>query len=216
MEVDKKTDHAHNSLQTNMTTLPFLEWLHNQFGVLSSTVCYARTPEKGAEYNRLHGFGGSCKAENYRHVYRWSTKTHPFLNDYLNRWYGCEGEKKFPNDVELSPITLLVWYVCDGGLHFVDDYNHFRSVALSNICQNHRFDYLEGLFSDIGLGIYTDGSHIHINREDTDQFFNHIGSPPTDFDAGFKYKWQYQDSSEYRRLKNIHDSQPYQDEDEGL
>lgn len=178
-----------NLFRVDSTTKPFLKWVSNKFDGLSNKI-YMRKGE-----------------ENYLKNYRWTTKHTPELNTVLDKWYISKGESQIPSEISLTPLILKMWYCSDGGLDYNDGY--FNRIQIRNRSQENASDFFSSLFEDIGFDIFYSSERIRVPRNDTERFFDYIGEPPTASQAGFAYKWQYQDYDEYQRLKNIHDKQNY-------
>ena len=56
------------------------------------------------------------------------TKQSPIFSEYYNKWYGS-GKKKVPEDLELTPLLIAVWF-CDDG-HARVRYGKFPSIRIS-------------------------------------------------------------------------------------
>ncbi|MCA1607729.1 MAG: hypothetical protein LC775_20200 [Acidobacteria bacterium] len=72
----------------------YVDWLHNQFKEFVSTPPRAR------------------KGNGNRIAYRFVTRSLPQLTPYFHQFYGF-GKKSVP-EVELSPLSLAVWFMDDG------------------------------------------------------------------------------------------------------
>jgi hypothetical protein len=57
----------------------------------------------------------NAKEERYHDTYIIWTRTHPYFEDLRERWYP-DGDKQFPDDLELTPLRAKLWYLCDGYL----------------------------------------------------------------------------------------------------
>lgn len=202
-----KTHDSNNVFQSQMMTKPFLEWVSKELGSHALPVrdfCY--TPERSAEKHRESGFRPNANADDYHHRYEFRTRSHPFLNDFLNRWYVNKSEIYFPEDIKLTPTILNVWYCCDGGLQYPKSKGH---ITINNRNQLHRVSYFEDLFGDIGFNVSVSSGQIRLSNAETPELLDYMGESPTDVESGFQYKWECRDIDEYQRLKEVHDSQPY-------
>lgn len=203
-------ENQNNAFRVTSMTKPFLEWLSEELGVLGREVKKSpKSPEDTARDNRERGFHDG-NAKDYAQLYVMRTRAHPFLNEFLDRWYTDSGIQ-FPNDIELTPTILKMWYVSDGSVKI---YPYPNGVQISNTTQENREEYFTELFKEIGIDLYFTDTKVNIIQDQTEQFFEYIGNSPTDSDAGFKYKWQHNDVDEYQKLKEIHDAQPYNDRDD--
>lgn len=190
-----------------MITKPYLEWLQRQFGVLSNTISKCEPPSKAAQHLR-DTLGVNADADNCSWGFTLQTKPHPEL-EFCEDWgYTEDGfESHFPDDISLTPMILKIWYIGDGNLHF--NKGEFRQVEIKVVEQGHRIKYLMSLFNDVGFDVGVSSNTIRIPHGQTEQFFDYIGEPPTASQAGFAYKWQYQDHDEYKRLYETMKEQPY-------
>jgi len=176
--------------QALMIAEEFLEWLDNELGWLSTGTHLHTTAEESAKDNRDRNFGPNAKAENYHNIYRLLSRTHPDLSE-LSDWYAT-GKKVFPDDIELTPNVLKMWYVGDG--HYADKgtSNHI-SIAMSN--EIDRRNNIEQLFENIGFEVgnwriaeRNNGSKrcsLRFHADESQQLFDYMGNPPD----GFAYKW---------------------------
>lgn len=140
-----------------MVTEEFIEWLQLELQPFSSKISVRET-------------------EN-RDLYRLTTTPHKYFEE-LRDWYES-GEKRYPNDLSLTPLILKTWYVTDGTIS-----NGYPRIAASN--ESDRPEYLCSLFNDLPFDVKFDGEKdIQVDANDTEDFFNYIGSPP----PGFEYKW---------------------------
>lgn len=185
----------------NNTTLPYLKWVKDQFGSLVSDILFSQTP-KEARIAIQQSFGKSCDCMG---GFTLRTRSHPELT-FCEDW-GRGENTYFSDNLTLTPMMVKIWYASDGSLNYKEgDFSH---ISITNWNQIDRVEYLTSLFKDIGFDVGISSNKISISVSQTERFFEYIGEPFTDSDAGFKYKWQHHDYEEYNRLKNIHDSQPY-------
>jgi hypothetical protein len=118
---------------------------------------------------------------NEQVAYQCATTVHPKLKEF-REWYSS-GQKVFPESIKLTPTVLKMWWVSDGHLH---DYHKNTYPVITSLNEIEHKQKLESYFNDIGIGIrrFT-WKDIVIEYDDTDAFFDHIGSPP----PGFEHKW---------------------------
>jgi len=177
--------------RTNMIAKPFLEWLDDEFGWLSTGVRLDRTAEEGAKQCRDSGFSPDANVNNYSDVYRLHSRSHPDLQS-LADWY-VTGKKVFPEDIELTPTVLKMWYVSDGSYDNTDSNNYIK-IGMSN--EIDRRDNIEQLFENVGFEISNwnisvrkrDGSErceAQFTVEESRRLHEYMGEPPD----GFEYKW---------------------------
>jgi len=174
----------------------YLDHLYSNFGILSNRVFKVMSAKESANKNKQNGFSPNAKEENYSDVYRFSTVSHPNLDNF--DWYK-EEKKVWPSDINLSPTTLKHWYVCDGCFHSSEN-TQYISISLNNEIGNDRkiTSYFNGadiptpsnyttFERDCGRKDYS----LQFTRSDSEKLFEYMGDPLPDFE----YKWP----EEYRK-----------------
>jgi len=138
----------------------FTLWLSNELEV--STVRFEKKLDK----------------DNHNTVYTLRTQSHDYFNQ-LSDWYSS-GEKVYPNDLELTPTILKMWYISDGSLS-----DSGPIITCWN--ESERSNFLMSLFSEIDLDVtwQSGNSNIYIRKSSQQDFFEYMGSPV----PGFEYKW---------------------------
>jgi len=53
------------------------------------------------------------KGKGVRIAYRFTTRSLPMFTKY-HSWFYVNGKKRVPNDIDLSPLSLAVWFMDDG------------------------------------------------------------------------------------------------------
>ena len=154
-------------IQAHMNTKPFLEWLDEEFQHNSLSTGVRRAHEGGTE-------------SHPNPSYRWQTRSHPKF-EYFAEWYSG-GNKDFPDDLHLTPLSAKVWYCCDGSLKYTDGLPY---VWIANSDQSHRADYLESLFQKHGFDPSFSSETLKFSGKNRERFFEWIGDPL----PGFEYKW---------------------------
>jgi hypothetical protein len=172
-------------LQVRMIKEQFLEWFDSQFGVLTTGVTKIRTSEEQAENSRKSGFTTEVNEENYHDLYMCNTRSLPGLEPYAE-WYDS-GEKQYPGDLELTPLTLKMWYVTDGNLAHREQKRKPMMIGCSN--ESSRGDFLLSLFEDMPFSPRFDGTNLWFGVDDTDEALDWMGAAP----PGFGYKWNQND-----------------------
>lgn len=177
---------TNSHFRVRMTSRSFLEYLDDEFGVLSKGVYLARDAErqyKSAAKNRSSGRQGfvTVNRENYNDLFGFRSCSHPEL-DELRGWYET-GEKRFPDDLTLTPTIAKTWYVCDGWLADEDDSRPRIMIKTSN--EADRADYLTNLFADAGFDAGFSRYSVQIPTAETVRLFEWMGEPL----PGFEYKW---------------------------
>jgi len=171
-----------------MTNKEYLKFLKEEFGELGKDVFLKQTSEESAEAMRKNGLRPNAKAENYKPVYRWGTRSHSKLH-YFREWYKESG-KVIPEDVNLTKTVLKHWYVCDGSLK---TNGNFYCVSIALTEQRNNREAINKLFEKAGLPAPiwrerdADNKRTEIcwNKEASAELLDYMGSPP----PGFEYKW---------------------------
>lgn len=107
-------------------------WLDDCMGWLSTGVSHVRTPEESARNMEVSGLNGekySANTDNFSDMYEVYTRRHPNFSVFMD-WYNS-GEKVWPENIDLTPTTLLFWYVSDGDYN-VYGTNNYISIAMKN------------------------------------------------------------------------------------
>lgn len=140
---------------------------------------------------QLYPLGGNLRKEDDMWVV--SLYTTPFIHELREKWYP-NGEKRFPDGLELTKEMVRMWYVCDGGLVWDEDRCYGACIVSWN--EKDRIDFICNLFRDLGLEPrHNSGNQAYVFP--VDEFLDFIGSPP----PGFEYKWESDSRVEYERLK---------------
>lgn len=175
-------------LRVRMTNEQFLRHLSNELGVLSTDVYLERTAQEQvaqARKNKNSGMEsfGTVNNSEYSSLYGVRTMSHPDLRQFVP-WYST-GEKRFPEDLELTPNITRMWYVCDGWLGKDSKSGDSDRAMIKASNESDRVDYLLGLLDEAGFEAGFSREEIQISAHDTHRFLQWIGSHP----PGFEYKW---------------------------
>lgn len=169
--------------RVRMTNREFLSHLDDSFGVLSTGVFLDRDAE--CQYRQAaesdHRKFTVVNRGEYNDLYGLRTRSHPQLSE-LKRWYDT-GEKRFPNDLTLTPTVAKMWYVCDGWL--AKEKDHRPRVMIKATNEANRATYLQQLFGKQGFDPHFTRTELQFTADETAEFLEWIGSPP----PGFSYKW---------------------------
>lgn len=154
------------SLQMQNTNKRYVMWLKSQFETVNVNVSYA-----------------DSRGENLSPIWTLNTSAHEYFKG-MESWYNS-GQKRYPDDLSLTPIILNNWYSCDGGI-----VNNGYSARI--YCKNEidRVDFLYRIFDDIDIypTIYTSDSRCEIDfrSDEKSKLFDYMGSPL----PGMSYKWE--------------------------
>ncbi len=134
---------------------------------------------------------GNIDEKHPNYLYNITTLTHPDIVHQAERWYsGPNQTKKVPPDVRITPTSILLWYLGDGSLMYLERYNtyvvRFATCAFSvNEVENILMPKLRSL----GLDCSRDESKndIRVKAASIGRFFDIIGhkSPISCYDYKF-------------------------------
>jgi len=157
-------------MEITNTNKRFLEWLDRELDWLSVSV------------KHKHDLGDNP-------CYRLTITRHPWLEE-LSLWYET-GNKEFPKDLEITNTVAKMWYVCDGGIRWTDEYAY---ASIRAVNESNRGDILQSFFD-----FETTFSDNYVNFwSDTRNFLNWLGEPV----PGFEYKWETDNFEKYKSLKD--------------
>jgi hypothetical protein len=162
----KRRENSPAQVRAEMTNPKFLSWLYREMGELSASVYNYRTAEENAMRN------GDDSPYGYNDSYHYITRTAPCFNSFAE-WY--DNDKTWPTELELTPTSLSILYVCDGTLSG-------KTPSISCVKEQYRPEYVKSLFESMGIGASMRGHHIRLEK---DSFFETVGGPI----EGFEYKW---------------------------
>lgn len=181
----------------------FMEWFNWRVGDIGVEV---REVEEYLEDKRKRlPSGWNSENMNLHKIYRWSTITHPEMNNIFSRWI-TDREKKFPKNLDLNPIKTCIWYCGDGGLNWSNKCSASASIATVNESDN--INNIHGAFKRIGfhpsidqrVGNNSGGEHIYSNIrfsvDETKRLLGYMGGPP----PGMEYKWEIDSFDKYKKL----------------
>lgn len=178
-----------------MTNRTFLQWLSNELGWLASDVRKKKTAVEIADGCR-NSLDRNTQAKDCVDSYGIHTRPHPQLRGFTE-WYST-GEIVFPTDLQLTPTSLAMWYVSDGGLSWQHERTHIM-VRFASVNESERpqsiINMLEGCDFTVQHG--KGSNEFYIPQREVDDFFEYIGDPV----PGFAYKWAYEECDRYDRLK---------------
>ena len=151
----------------------FIEWVYNELQPYSQQKDIRSDAEgrrKRLENNPLIDYHPGIK-----NIYHYYTRRNEFFTELRDTWYG-QGQKEFPKELDLTPMKLKIWYVCDGSLT-----DSIPSITATN--EEERIHRLLDKFEEIGIEARKYRDKIIV--EDSDRFFSYIGDPI----PGYEYKW---------------------------
>lgn len=163
----------------------YLEYLHHKFGELSSAppklhITGSELLERNGDHFNIN------EGSEYQDQYRWQTRANPNLKRYCD-WYK-EGEKVWPDNIDLTPTTLKHWYCGDGNYNNIGT-NDYISIGVNNERGNK--EKINNMFKKAGLpepnrwNVSDKKVEIVWNKVESMDLINYMGEPID----GYEYKW---------------------------
>lgn len=160
----------------------FLEHLNNELQWLTTGVTEGRSAGEKAKDNRKRGFGENPSEERYSDQYQLNGRRHPGLNRW-KAWYES-GEKRFPDNLELTPTIIKYWFVTDGSSQHRD--GRYPEIRIHTINEGDRIEWVASLFEPFGLDPRPVEKGLYFGPDDTRELYELMGDPI----PGFEYKWK--------------------------
>lgn len=138
------------------------------------------------------------KIDGKNDVYHFNTKKLGLFSDIWSKWYAKQDNKYYkyyiPNDLKLTPLICLVWYIGDGGLRTRTINRNYSSQTLSLATNNFKKECIEDILipqlssfdAYIESTVKKDQYLTTIPRRKIKDFLDYIGECPFD---EYKYKW---------------------------
>jgi len=172
-------------LVVQCTKREYLERLDSIFGNISSGE--PRLHITGEKLKKKYGdWLGASKDSEYSDQYRWQTRGIPGLSEFSS-WYGDSG-KVYPEQIELTPMTLTHWY-CGDGNYNNNGTNNYISIGVSN--EKTEKEKIENMFERKGLprpnrwSEYENKAEIVWNVNESKRLMEYMN----DSYDGYEYKW---------------------------
>lgn len=143
----------------------FIAWLADFFGPLVGSI-------SKSEYTDGDG-----------KIWTVGFRSAPYLKEYVE-WYNS-GQKRFPENLTLTPTIAKMWYVCDGGI-CKGEKKKWNRVQFSVSNEEDRGDYLCNLFKEHGFEPTLTHHTLRFNRDESKRLLKWMGDPL----PGFGYKWE--------------------------
>lgn len=142
---------------------------------------------KRHKYGPVHYETFSPQTKKVYSGYQFDTQHNIIFYEWRQKWYP-ESKKIVPRDLELTPLTCLLWYIGDGSLS-----NNYITLY-TNGFSNEDVDFLIKKLYNLSFQPYKGYSHllpiIIIPRRQVKNFLNYIGECPV---ISYDYKWDYKD-----------------------
>ena len=177
-----------------MINKDFLEWVDSKLGSLSTGVKLKFSAETKAKLAEEDPHIQTLNPENYSDIYKLRTRRHPYFRK-LREWYSS-GCKRFPDDLELTPLITKMWFVCDGSLT-KSTHNKYTATEQAYFYTSNESDRIEDIadyFRDLGLTPFCHPECIRFRKSDTRWLLDWMGSSPD----GFEYKFTLENEASTR------------------
>jgi len=149
-----------------MSNREFLEYIDSKLGWLSAGV---------NKYKSQQGRG--------KDMYSLQTMCHPTLDTLRDKWY--DNGKSVPENMNMTPRKVKLWYVCDGNLDWGGDGCRRPAPKFSIHTLSEYRESLGEYLSRNGVRYTINKSGVRVSADSADDFFSFIGEPA----IGFEYKW---------------------------
>lgn len=193
----KNKNVGNTSIEIKMINKEFLLYIDDLFGIKSTGVKQKHTSDEIAE--NLHDKSPVSQDCDFNDQYVLVTRNLPDLNPFRN-WYSC-GEKRIPDEKEITSTMMKYWYVCDGGLSWNKETESVRA-QLTSTNESDRLPKIADIVEvECGVrpSVYSD--RIMFKPTETQSFLSWIGDPV----PGFEYKFEVTSLSRYeRKIRNTY------------
>lgn len=124
------------------------------------------------------------------------TYTNQIFTKYYNEWYFNNKKKILPNNIILTPLTCLIWYIGDGGI-IKSNRSEYIKLATQNFSKEQQEQILLPQLKNFEASLvkndkekYTNEQqyYIYIPHRKEKDFLNYIGECPF---SDYQYKWDY-------------------------
>lgn len=180
----KRYEDRHSAFVVTSIQKEYLEHLMDEFGVFSNSIKVSHTAEETAENLQKTGFSPNATPENCETCYQLHSRYLPTFTKLRNRFYN-DGEKRFPTDLDLSPIIVRYWFAGDGTIYAPADQGDPK-ILIYCYAEEGREKYLKSLFREIGFDPRVSSGSIRFDATQTEKLFDYMGREPV---PGYEYKW---------------------------
>lgn len=155
----------------------YLDWLTNLFESEGFST------QRG-EHMKREDREGWNDTMNYK---MWTLNYTSLLDEY-QRWYP-NGEKRVPDDIEISPLTLRHWYIGDGSYSVRDCGFEEIKLCTYGFTDSGRTRLVRELES-AGIQTNVQGSGVlYVTADSRERFFEYMAPPPGELEDVYGYKW---------------------------
>lgn len=133
------------------------------------------------------------KTNNAYTSYKLRTKQHEDFTKEYYRWYGLNNHKEIPNDLILTPLICLIWYIGDGTLSKCKRRGQELRLCTNSFNKQKLEQVLIPQLQDFDAylrHVYNEQYHIIIPHRSINMFLQYIGDCPIE---EYKYKWNFEE-----------------------
>jgi hypothetical protein len=159
----------------------FIQWIDETLGILSLGYSLNNSAKGQKQRADDQGYLDVKEHHEFNDTYRLRTRAHTYFQD-LRKWYDG-GSKSVPENSELTPLKVKMWYVCDGSLVKSDKQRPHSRIYTSK--SEEEIQRLISLLDEGDIEPKQYKGSIGFTADGTEQFLDWIGEPP----AGMEYKW---------------------------
>jgi len=170
---------ANGMLRAKMINKNFLQWLDKELEPFSSNLETYMTAQESFDSASERFENSVTSVDNYSEIYEYRSCRHPYFTE-LRDWYK-DGKKRFPENIELTPLSAKILMCCDGRV----SHKNGKRVNIYSVNEKDRPEYLKSLLDQFNPVWVESSSSIRIGASDYDEFFEWVGQPL----PGFEYKW---------------------------
>lgn len=132
--------------------------------------------------------------------------SHPDIHKQMQRWYPDGGKKQPPDDVRITPTSVMMWYLGDGSLVVDNEVNTVMLRLSTDGFLPERVEFLARRLKEVaGIECHRNGDNrIFIDAKGVPAFFDFIGrkSPVACYDYKFELpEWRLTS----KRMKEVAD-----------
>ena len=130
------------------------------------------------------------------------TKSHPDLTNQHQRWYNSR-KKQPPDDVRITPLSVMLWYLGDGSVVINDEKNTIMLRLSTDGFAPERVEFLSEKLREKGIDCHRNNDNrIQVEAKGIAKFFEFIGkkSPVKCYDYKFELpEWRF----EAKRMRQV-------------
>jgi len=181
-------------MRWNNVNRRFMEFVDEKLKPITTGITVRKTARESYEYNeKREDRDWPVHPEEYNDIYLTRTRRLPYFRRFKD-WYTQDG-KRFPDNLELTPVITKYWYVCDGTVNWMRDYS--AKIQFNSKNESGREGFITELFDRAGFTIQRNRHMYYLSVDESESMLEWLGNPP----PGFEYKWEIESRSTYEKKK---------------